>query len=195
MITQKGINTKKEIVKQACKLFQSKPINKVSVSSITKQASMGKSTFYAYFKSKDDLIWYIIESEIKALYMLFDDFMSRGYQSQDLDYVVDSIITYVFTNKEKLQLVNDFKFYTYIGKSRIQKTYYDDHGIIGPIYAWLEKGKSLGHLDIIDITFTSIFMTHVIDEMISEIILEEVPYSLERLTENLKHVVKKLLEV
>jgi len=154
MIRDKGLKTKNKIVYEAFKLFQSESIEKVSVSQISNQASIGKSTFYSYFKSKDDLIWYIIEREIYNLFSLFDGFMTRGYKSEDIDHVVDSIVTYVLSHKEELQLVNDIKFYSYLGKERIQNVYYEENGIIGPIYAWLEKGKTIGQLDILDVNFT-----------------------------------------
>lgn len=195
MITEKGIRTRTAIVDAAAELFAKENISKVSVSEIAANAGIAKGTFYAYFESKDDLAWTILGQEIKTFYGLFEDLEHRGYNPQVIDSFVDVIIEFVQSNKVKLKLVHDVKFYSYLGKDRIQAKYYDEFGLIDPFCRWLEKGKAEGKLNYLDTRFTAYFMMNVVDEMVDEILLYELPYSVNELSENLKHILKKVLEV
>lgn len=195
MITRKGIKTKELIVSTASLFFQQEDINKVTIADITSSASIGKGTFYSYFDSKDDLIWCIMDKEIKSFFSLFEGFMAMGYETEDINHVADKVVDYVISKKATLKMVSDIKFYGYIGKERILKTYYQEFGLVAPIKHWLERGKNLGKIEILDINFSSYFITNVIDEVVNEVIYQDLPYTINDLRQNLKYMLNKILEV
>lgn len=60
MILSKGEKTRLKIIHTAFDLFHSKGINATSVDEILEKSQTGKSQFYYYFKSKDDLIHNVV---------------------------------------------------------------------------------------------------------------------------------------
>jgi hypothetical protein len=121
--------------------------------------------------------------------------MDSNYHSKDIDNIIDSLFNYIETNQSTLKILNDPKFYNYIGRERIIENYYEEYGIVEPVYRWLERGKNLDQLDIHDINFTSHFYVNVIDQMVTQIIVGKMPYDLETLKHNIKELTKRVLGV
>ena len=58
--------TKAEIQKKALELFSKLSYSKTSVSDIAAACGLGKGTIYLHFKTKDDILFAILEDQIKA---------------------------------------------------------------------------------------------------------------------------------
>lgn len=195
MKTPKARRTCNAIVAAATELFMQHTIDKVPISAITDHAGLSKSTFYTYFDSKDDLVWHILEHEVTAFFALLDQVMTSGYSTQSIDQIIDPIIAFVLNNRDKLKMLHDVKFYDYLGEDNIRKRFFDQYGIIGPFYRWLERGMNAGEIQVRDIKFTAYFIKNVIHEMIDEILSDNMPYTITELSSNVKHLLKKYLEV
>lgn len=195
MITKKGLRTKERITQSATELFASKSISTTTISEITIHANIGKGTFYSYFESKDELIWHIIENETMKFFSIFNRHMNSNYYSEDIDNVIDSLINYITENQHTLKIVNNPRFYNYLDRKKIVDKYYQQYGVAEPIYKWLKRGKELGQLEIRDINFTALFFTNVVDQMITQILLDQLPYTLDELNNNLKDLSKRVLGI
>jgi len=195
MIGNKGLKTKEKLIETAKDLFSKSSINDVTILNITSSAGLSKGSFYNYFDSKETLIWQIIESEIYDIFAIFEKYINLHYSHETIPQLVDDLVDYTINHKDTLKLVNETKFHGYVGKERIIKKYYKPFGIIGPIYKWLEKENDNGHFQINDLGFMTFFLTNVIDEMITEVVIGEIPYPIEKLRFNLKDIIRKILEV
>lgn len=74
---------KKEIIIEAAeKLMSVAPYKDISVDAIAKQAGIGKGSIYYYFKSKDDIVYSLIEQSYRrALREYFDVIRSKSHLS------------------------------------------------------------------------------------------------------------------
>lgn len=74
-------STKELLVESATELFSKYPVDKVSITDITKNCGLSSRTFYNYFKDKYELISWVYISKLERYYNLhsfnitFSDFM------------------------------------------------------------------------------------------------------------------------
>jgi len=192
MKTQKAIDTHNAIVEAAAKLFVKKGVSAVTISSIVKEAGVAKGTFYLYFESKDDLVWHFIDHELGEAFTWFNEIIDKGYEEQDICDIVDFIVGFVKTNISALKLVHHVKFYSFLGKKNIEDKFKKEW--IDPIYLWLKKGKRLNKLDIDDPYFYALFLTTAIHDLLDQIIVGEIEYTLDEFHSQVKQLLIKLLK-
>lgn len=192
MKVSKAVVTHNAIVDAARELFMEKSVSKVTVSEITKRAGVAKGTFYVHFESKDELVWHFIDHEIGSVFVWFDGITEIGHEKEDIIKLIDFIIDYVKQREKSLKLMHDFKFFSYLGKQRMEKKFFDD--MICPIAVWLEKGKKDCRIDVDDVKFFSYYLTISFHEMIDKILCEEIPFTFDQLGENMKLLLFKILK-
>ena len=81
-------NTKEHIIEAASRLMHLRGFNHTSIDEVLKESGVGKGNFYYYFKSKEELGYAIIESNLKR----FSDHVMRkafGNHKDALDQVDD----------------------------------------------------------------------------------------------------------
>lgn len=64
-VTHRGRKTRQKILETAAKLFHQRGVNATSVDDILAASDAGKSQFYHYYKSKDDLLRDVIRHHLE----------------------------------------------------------------------------------------------------------------------------------
>lgn len=96
---------KQEIIDIAMMLFEEKGVKKTSMSDIAKKLNVAKGLIYYYFKSKEELISYVVE----AFSMVIEKEMKRIIENEELDFYgkLGSILNLFFSSiKEHPTLMN-----------------------------------------------------------------------------------------
>ncbi len=100
---------KKELILGAMEqLMASTPYTEISVDSIAKQAGIGKGSIYYYFKSKDDILYMLIDQSYRrAIREYFDSVRSRKEASapEKIENLFRSVIKRDFGENEKNILI------------------------------------------------------------------------------------------
>ena len=97
--------TKNEIMRISSDLFYSKGINETTIAQITYLSEIKKSTFYQYFKTKDDVIIEYIKAYFHNMHIRINEKVDEYKSNREK---ILFIVKYLFKSKEK-----DEKF-TYI---------------------------------------------------------------------------------
>ena len=82
------MSRKEEILVSASKVFYRKGYNRTKISDIAEEAGIGKSTFYDYFKSKDEVYLNVIE-----------------YWTEISEVILNKIVLTEDSNQNKLKMV------------------------------------------------------------------------------------------
>jgi len=192
MKTKKAEDTQNAIVQAAKQLFMVKSVSKVTVADITKLAGVAKGTFYVYFDSKDDLVRYFIDQQLDAMVDWFKVLENTGYEEEDIKMIVSFFTSYVKKNEKTLRMMHHVRFFGFLGITKMESRYLED--LIKPVTIWLERGKAMGKLDIIDPYIMSCFFVLSIHEVLDRIIVEDLDFSFDDFEENIKHLLLKLLK-
>ncbi|MBP3420117.1 MAG: TetR/AcrR family transcriptional regulator [Marinifilaceae bacterium] len=67
METNKTIRTRNKIIEVARELFATSNFYKTTMDAIAKSASMSRRTLYMHFKSKEDILMYVVEDEAQRI--------------------------------------------------------------------------------------------------------------------------------
>ncbi len=118
MIKQKPVNTNSKrsislLVETLLKLMKNKSFRDITISEITKEAGLVRNTFYAHFKSKEDIISYymyiVFKSELETLISNNDtaskDLVSLFYEI----WVKKSEFLILLKENEMLNILNEFE--------------------------------------------------------------------------------------
>jgi AcrR family transcriptional regulator len=65
--SSKGAKTKKRIIRVAADLFHKQGVGATSPDDIIAASKTGKSQFYHYFKSKEDLVHEVLQAHLRAI--------------------------------------------------------------------------------------------------------------------------------
>jgi len=100
------MNKKDKILFQAIEVFSKKGFENTSIEDLVTECSTSKGTFYYYFKSKNDLLYDIIE---KWSYMVTSEIYKKIPQDADakqkIDKLVDLSVEFVFHNVSICKLI------------------------------------------------------------------------------------------
>ncbi|KAB2330311.1 TetR/AcrR family transcriptional regulator [Bacillus mesophilum] len=147
------------------KLLVQKPFHHIKISDIIREANYNRGTFYAHFKSKEQLLQSIIDDTLKDMiehirspYKNLETVQLAKLNSQDItlfQYIIDHVSLYKVLLSEHIQV--DFRHqmalaieqlfieeYEYADVSPTINTkwlyIYRSHGIAGLIIRWIEEG-------------------------------------------------------
>lgn len=102
------MDKKKEVISTARYLFTKYGFNKVSMDEIAKESKVTKKTIYTYFKSKNDLIKYFLDKEIKNI-----EDIAKKIDKENLDFsnkiynIIMATIDYKYKSELLKYLTND----------------------------------------------------------------------------------------
>jgi TetR/AcrR family transcriptional regulator, cholesterol catabolism regulator len=92
---------RKEIFHASVHLFLSKGFNETSMREIAEAASIGKSTLYDYFPSKDDILLSFVEDELQTLTEQMKEIANQKIGAQDkLRRMMFAYMEYLATNED-----------------------------------------------------------------------------------------------
>lgn len=90
--------TKDILVDVARKLFAEKGFENTTMNDIALASQKGRRTLYTYFKSKDDIYFAVVETELDQIKNRLDDVMQKDLRPDDK--LVDFIYTHLDTIKD-----------------------------------------------------------------------------------------------
>ena len=90
--------TRQKLVDVARQLFAKNGIANTTMNDIAKTSGKGRRTLYTYFKSKDDVYYAVIESELERLSDKLDEVAAKKISPQDK--IIELIYTHLSMIKE-----------------------------------------------------------------------------------------------
>ena len=90
--------TRQKLVDVARQLFAKNGIANTTMNDIAKSSGKGRRTLYTYFKSKDDVYYAVIESELERLSDKLDEVAAKRIRPQDK--IIELIYTHLSMIKE-----------------------------------------------------------------------------------------------
>ena len=137
---------KKENIKNASiELFSARGIRKVSMNEIAEKAQVSKVSIYNYFKSKDDLIRYVVKSISSEI---IED--SKKIIESELSFT-EKIKKIIIHKNQGLTLLKGEYFNELLSLDNDLKDYYENEfkkDVIELMIQFIEQGKSSGYIDI-----------------------------------------------
>lgn len=97
-------NGKKNVLKAAIKLFSEQGYDGTSTAQIAKASGMSQATIFKYFKSKDDLLIYIIEPIIDHILPIYGMDFAKEIQKNNHD--LQSILHFVINDRYQFLVAN-----------------------------------------------------------------------------------------
>lgn len=92
---QRGIKTKKKIIKTAYKIFASKGVHGTTAREIAKKAGVSNGSFYSYFKNKKSLLLEMLEDYLEEHYRTvwrnLDGFNIDALDRDKIRAIIDSV--------------------------------------------------------------------------------------------------------
>jgi len=96
----------KNIVRSAMKIFSQKGFDRTTVFDITREAGIGKGTFYEYFESKDEVIHLVFESFMQELVPDFQQIVRRSIPASEKIRLMIKSISQLTESKEQQDFVS-----------------------------------------------------------------------------------------
>ncbi len=87
-MTDATLDKKDALIQAAEKLFEYYGYQKTSISDITKEASLGKGTFYYYFNSKEDILLEIVRSQSDYIHQKITETIEAGKNTKERIYAL-----------------------------------------------------------------------------------------------------------
>lgn len=139
--------TRQKLVDVARQLFAKNGVANTTMNDIAKASGKGRRTLYTYFKSKDDVYYAVIESELERLSDKLDEVAAKKMKPQDK--IVELIYTHLSMIKETVvrngNLRADF-FRNIWLVEKVRKSFDEDElEIFRKVYT---DGKENGEFDI-----------------------------------------------
>lgn len=97
-------NGKKNVLKAAIKLFSEQGYDGTSTAQIAETSGMSQATIFKYFKSKDDLLIYIIEPIIDHILPIYGVDFAKEIQKNNHD--LQSILHFVINDRYQFLVAN-----------------------------------------------------------------------------------------
>ena len=85
--------TRQKLVDVARQLFAKNGLENTTMNDIAQASGKGRRTLYPYFKSKDDIYFAVIESELERLSDMLDDVAAKRIPPQEK--IIELIYTFI----------------------------------------------------------------------------------------------------
>ena len=165
--------TRQKLVDVARQLFAKKGIENTTMNDIAVASGKGRRTLYTYFKSKEDVYYAVIESELERLSDKLDEVAAKKIPPQDK--VIELIYTHLSMIKETVVRNGNLRaeFFRNIWMVEKMRKHFDEDEIelFRKVYA---DGKADGEFDIDDVELVADITHYCIKGL-------EVPYIYGRL--------------
>jgi len=98
---------RRQIAATAARLFASRPFHKVKLDDVAAEAGVGKGTLYVYFKSKEDLYYWLIHDAFSQLVGRLERQLEGGAfsASEALREIVAGLVKFGFDNPQMFELI------------------------------------------------------------------------------------------
>jgi AcrR family transcriptional regulator len=95
------------IAEAAARLFATRPFHKVKLDDVAAEAGVGKGTLYVYFKSKEDLYFWLIYDAFSQVIEQLQLQLGHGEQSasQTLRQIIAELVKFSFDNPQLFELM------------------------------------------------------------------------------------------
>ena len=167
------LKTRQKLVDIARQLFAKKGIEGTTMNDIAVASGKGRRTLYTYFKSKEDVYYAVIESELERLSDKLDEVAARRTSPQDK--IIELIYTHLSMIKETVVRNGNLRaeFFRNIWMvEKVRKKFDEDEiELFRKVYA---DGKAEGEFDIDNIDLVADITLYCIKGL-------EVPYIYGRL--------------
>lgn len=97
-------NGKKQVLKAALKLFSTQGYDGTSTAQIAKMSGMSQATIFKYFKSKDELLLYIIKPMIEHLLPVYGQEFAQEVQGQTT--TLEDAVHFIVQNRYQFLVQN-----------------------------------------------------------------------------------------
>lgn len=167
------LKTRQKLVDIARQLFAKKGIEGTTMNDIAVASGKGRRTLYTYFKSKEDVYYAVIESELERLSDILDEVAAKKTSPQDK--IIELIYTHLSMIKEAVVRNGNLRaeFFRNIWMvEKVRKKFDEDEiELFRKVYA---DGKAEGEFDIDNIDLVADITHYCIKGL-------EVPYIYGRL--------------
>jgi len=165
--------TRQKLVDVARQLFAKNGLENTTMNDIAVASGKGRRTLYTYFKSKEDVYYAVIESELERLSDKMDEVAAKRIRPQDK--IIELIFTHLNMIKETVMRNGNLRaaFFRNIWMvEKVRKNFDEDElEILRKVYT---EGKILGEFDIDNIDLVADITHYCIKGL-------EVPYICGRL--------------
>ena len=102
---EKSLITKNKIISSAAKLFSERGYDETTLQDIMKLSGLSKGAIYHYFKSKQEILYYLSNYEKE----LVSDFLKKLVDNKELTAKekIERVITYLSANEALPELTNE----------------------------------------------------------------------------------------
>nr|WP_272506032.1 TetR/AcrR family transcriptional regulator [Natronobacillus azotifigens] len=190
--TKKGEETYSNILQAAEQLFAEKSVSKVTIKDIVQRTGIAKGTFYLYFESKEALVWEFVDEKFAYADRWMKEIVRKGYSDDEICEIIDYIVLFVKKHLAILKIMHNVKFHGFLGMKRLEDKYMKKW--ITPFSLWLERGRLEGTLSIHDSQFMANYLIVTLHELFDRVIMDQFPFSIEEVGDELKVLVLKLLK-
>ena len=177
--------TRQKLVDVARLLFAKNGLENTTMNDIAQQSGKGRRTLYTYFKSKEEIYYAVIESELERLSDKLDEVAARKIRPQDK--IIELIYTHLNMIKETVVRNGNLRaeFFRNIWTvEKIRKNFDEDEiDLFRKVYA---EGKADGEFDIENVELVADITHYCIKGL-------EVPYIYGRLGHGLTEETSKPL--
>ena len=170
--------TRQKLVDVARQLFAKNGLENTTMNDIALQSGKGRRTLYTYFKSKEEIYYAVIESELERLSDKLDEVAARRIRPQDK--IIELIYTHLSMIRETVVRNGNLRaeFFRNIGMVEKVRRHFDDAEIelFRKVYA---EGKEDGEFDIDNVDLVADITHYCIKGL-------EVPYIYGRIAHGMK---------
>jgi AcrR family transcriptional regulator len=107
-IMQRPDEKKRQLIAEAAaRLFATRPFHKVKLDDVAAEAGVGKGTLYVYFKSKEDLYFWLIYDAFSQVIEQLESQLGQGGHSasQTLRRIIAELVKFSFDNPQLFELM------------------------------------------------------------------------------------------
>ncbi|MEE1091670.1 MAG: TetR/AcrR family transcriptional regulator [Prevotella sp.] len=182
--------TRQHLVDVARQMFAKNGLENTTMNDIAQASGKGRRTLYTYFKSKDDIYYAVIESELERLSDKMDEVAAKKIRPQDK--IIELIYTHLSMIKETVMRNGNLRaaFFRNIWMVEKVRKHFDEYEIelFRTVYS---EGKNKGEFEIESVELVADITHYCIKGL-------EVPYICGRLgnrltTETSKPMVEKFV--
>ena len=139
--------TREKLIEVARQLFAHKGVENTTMNDIATASGKGRRTLYTYFKSKEDVYYAVIESELERLSDKMDEVAAKNTRPQDK--IIELIYTHLSMIKETVVRNGNLRaeFFRNIWMvEKVRKNFDEDEiELFRKVYA---DGKAQGEFDV-----------------------------------------------
>lgn len=192
--TQKGEETKQKIVRSAQKLFVKKGFEATSVREIVEDVGCAKGTFYLYFETKLDLLFYICNGLFHNASMLIAQDLSHLEDDPflQIERLLNNVAKHMEEIEGHLRLLHTYEFLKLIQEENLSSSFIND--LIHQITQFIKKGIEQGTFREVNPEIYGRIIFSLAHDMLESSILINFPANMQVVKNELMVIIRKILE-